>query len=108
MTLLGANSVIGLQLACSYAIDSYYGISSESIVSVILVRNTMGFAIGYGLTPWVTNMGLQNAFLVAAFAGMAECLTFLFFIRYGKQLRVASRARYEKYVARMVQDGVAH
>jgi hypothetical protein len=28
-----------------------------ALTSVILIRNTMSFAIGYGITPWLTNMG---------------------------------------------------
>lgn len=68
----------------------------------------MSFAIGYGITPWVTNMGLQNAFIVAACAGMLQVSSFLVFVRFGKGLRRASTARYRKYVDKMARDGVVH
>lgn len=64
--------------------------------------------MNYGLTPWTTNMGLQNAFLVAAFVGMAQCATFLVFVKYGKQLRMQSATRYAKYVEKMASAGVIH
>jgi hypothetical protein len=46
-----------LQISVAYCIDSYRELGGEAIVTVILVRNTMSFAIGYGVTPWVTNLG---------------------------------------------------
>ncbi|KAK5170585.1 uncharacterized protein LTR77_005173 [Saxophila tyrrhenica] len=106
--VIALTNTIGLQLSVSYCIDSYKDLSGEAMVTVILVRNTMSFAIGYGITPWVTNMGLQNAFIVAAFAGMAQCSTFLLVVKYGKGLRRDSAGRYKKYVDRMADQGVVH
>ena len=108
MGVIAATNTIGLQLSVSYALDSYKDLGGEAIVTVILVRNTMSFAIGYGITPWVTNMGLQNAFIVAAFAGMAQVATFFLMIRWGKGLRRDSGPRYAKYVEKMASDGMVH
>lgn len=58
------------------------------------------------ITPWVTNMGLQNAFVVAAFAGLAQVLSFLVFVKYGRGLREASRERYGVYVREMNAAGL--
>ena len=108
MGVIALTNTIGLQLSVSYCIDSYKDLAGEAMVTVILVRNTMSFAIGYGLTPWVTNMGLQNAFIVAAFVGMAQCATFFIFVRYGKSLRRSSAPRYAKYVQKMASSGMVH
>ena len=108
MGVIALTNTIGLQLSVSYCIDSYKDLAGEAIVTVILVRNTMSFAIGYGVTPWVTNMGYQNAFILAAFAGMAQCLTFLIFVKYGKTLRRKSGDRYRKYVEKMASEGMVH
>ena len=108
MGVIALTNTIGLQLSVSYCIDSYRDLSGEAMVTVILVRNTMSFAIGYGITPWVTNMGLQNAFLVAAFAGMAQVASFLVFVRFGKGLRRQSAGRYGKHVEKMASQGVIH
>lgn len=48
MGVIGFTNGLGLQLSISYCIDSYRELSGEAIVTVILVRNTMSFAINYG------------------------------------------------------------
>lgn len=60
------------------------------------------------ITPWVTQMGLQNAFIVAAFAGLAQVLTVFLFIRYGRDMRQASVGRYEYYREKMMAAGLIH
>jgi hypothetical protein len=108
MGIIALTNTIGLQLSVDYCINSYKDLSGEAMVTVILVRNTMSFAIGYGITPWVDNMGLQNAFITAAFAGLAQCLTFLLMVKYGKRLRQMSMKRYAKYVEQMAAVGMIH
>lgn len=99
MGVIALTNIIGLQLSVNYAVDSYRALGAEAIVTVILVRNTMSFAIGYGISPWVEGMGLQNAFVVAAMVGMAQVCSFFAFVRWGKALRVQSVPRYEKMLA---------
>lgn len=106
MGMIAATAFAALQLPIAYCVDSYYALSSEAVVTVILVRNSMSFAVGYGITPWIENMGFQNAFLVAAFVGLAQTATFLVFTKWGKSLRMASLGRYEKFVSRMKRDVV--
>ena len=97
-------------------------------MTVILIRNTMSFAIGYGVTPWVTNLGsvstsleiahlaltsialysYQNCFIVAAAAGLVQILSFLIFVKYGKMFRMNSTQRYFKYVKEMGKAGLVH
>jgi hypothetical protein len=98
MGVIAASNSIGVQLSVSYCIDSYKDLSGEAMVTVIIIRNTMSFAMGYGITPWVTDMGYQNAFIVAAFAGLGQVLTFLAVVKWGKGWRNMTKARYYKYV----------
>lgn len=108
MGVIAFTNTVGLQLSVSYCIDSYRELSGEAMVTVILIRNTMSFAIGYGITPWVARMGLQNAFIVAAFAGLAQVLTVFFFIRYGQSMRRGSVGRYQHYREEMMAAGLSH
>lgn len=101
MGVIAATALIALQLPIAYCLDSYYALASEAIVTVILIRNTMSFAIGYGITPWLTNMGYQNAFITCAFAGLAVTSTFGIMVTWGKSLQIASWARYERAAARV-------
>ncbi|KAF5609280.1 transporter HOL1 [Fusarium subglutinans] len=76
----------------------YYELSGDAIVTIILVRNTMSFAISYGITPWITNMGYQNCFISAAFIALAACSACFVMIRFGKLLRQRSAPRYKELV----------
>lgn len=53
-------------------------------------------------------MGYQNAFITAAFAGLAQTLTFLVFVKWGKQWRRASAERFLKYVKEIQEAGLVH
>ncbi|KAM0162832.1 hypothetical protein ACHAQE_001616 [Botrytis cinerea] len=108
MFLIAGSNAIGLQLSVSYCIDSYKDLSGEAMATVIIIRNTMSFAMGYGITPWVTNMGYQNAFIVAAFAGLAQVLTFFAVVKWGKSWRNNTKGRYYKYVKENEILGVTH
>lgn len=94
MGCLAFTSALGVTLSVNYMIDSYHDISGDAIVAVILVRNTMSFAISYGITPWLTTLGYQNCFISAAFIGMAASAVFLIMIKYGKALRSRTTERY--------------
>lgn len=108
MCVIATTNTIGLQLSVAYCIDSYRALSGEAIITVILVRNTMSFAIGYGITPWVEDMGLQNCFITAAFVGLAQVCTVFLMIKYGKRLREMSVPRYNSYVEKMAKSGMIH
>jgi hypothetical protein len=108
MGVIAASNSIGVQLSVSYCIDSYKDLSGEAMVTVIIIRNTMSFAIGYGVTPWVTNMGYQNAFILAAFAGLAQVLTFLGAVKWGKSWRNMTKQRYYRFVKESENLGVSH
>lgn len=98
MGCLAFTSTVGITLSVNYLIDSYHNISGDAIVTVIIVRNTMSFAISYGITPWITNLGYQNCFISAAFVGMAASSAFFIMIKYGKPLRVKSASKYWELV----------
>lgn len=66
------------------------------------------FYESHSITPWITNMGLQNAFIVAGFAGMAQILTVFLFIQYGQSLRQASSGKYHRYKEEMVAAGLVY
>ncbi|KAK8158883.1 major facilitator superfamily domain-containing protein [Phyllosticta citrichinensis] len=105
---IACTNTVGITLSVAYAIDSYRALGGESIVTVILVRNTMSFAIGYGITPWVDGMGLEKCFITAAFVGLAQCLTFLLMVKWGKGLRRDGAGRYVHYVEEMAKSGMIH
>ena len=124
MCMLAFTNTSGITLSVNYMVDSYRELSGVAMVSMILVRNTMSFAIGYGyvscvmkknfiltelsITPWIENMGYQNCFISAAFIGLACALTFLVMIKFGKSIRVNSREKYWKIVEENWEKGMVH
>lgn len=89
--------VTGGSIALAYNVDCFKDISGDSTTSVIIVRNTMGFAVSYGITPWYTNMGVQNCFITAGILSLACTATFLVMLWKGKALRRFSAPTYWKY-----------
>ncbi|KAJ5664724.1 hypothetical protein N7462_011537 [Penicillium macrosclerotiorum] len=98
----------GITLSVNYLVDSYRELSGVAMATVIIVRNTMSFAIGYGITPWIDNLGYQNCFISAAFVGMACAAVFLVMIKYGKSCRIRSREKYWQIVQENLAKGMGH
>ena len=98
----------GITLSVNYLVDSYRDLGGDGITSIILVRNTMSFAIGYGITPWLDGLGLQDCFISAAFVGMAASSVFLLMIWKGKSFREKSRVKYWSLVRKHVEMGMVH
>ncbi|KAK5312882.1 hypothetical protein LTR93_011153 [Exophiala xenobiotica] len=104
MGMLSCANGIGIAFSCTYLIDTYHEISGEAMTTVIIVRNTMGFAIGYAITPWILNLGVQNCFISAAFVGMAVSSCFFIMILWGKGFREKSRVKYWNLVAKQMSE----
>lgn len=108
MGLIGCCIAMGAHLSLSYCIDTYTDFGADAVVATMCIRNTMGFAIGYGITPWTEDLGYQNAFLIAAAAGLLQVLTFLIMVKWGPQIRERSTDRYRRDVDRATELGITH
>ncbi|EIW84522.1 MFS transporter [Coniophora puteana RWD-64-598 SS2] len=97
MGMISCSTGVGSALSIGYALDAYREMAGEVMMAVIIVRNTLSFAIGYGINPWL-GMGLQNTFICAAFVGMGINMTFLGVMRWGKGWRRRSAGQYWAYV----------
>ncbi|GMK54262.1 hypothetical protein CspeluHIS016_0108480 [Cutaneotrichosporon spelunceum] len=99
--LVAFTSASGGAFALNYVMDSYKDLGGEVVLTTILIRNSLSFAIGYGITPWL-NMGLQNTFITAAMVGMALYGSFVIMTKWGRRFRKHSRKSYWNYVASSV------
>ncbi|TKA25236.1 hypothetical protein B0A50_05934 [Salinomyces thailandicus] len=97
---LGFQNTVGAGAAFSYLVDTYTEMSGDALTAVIVVRNTMSFAINYGITPWTENLGLSDAFVTAAMVGLVCVATTVPFIWKGKEVRSRSKRAYWKMVTR--------
>ncbi|PLN82855.1 MFS general substrate transporter [Aspergillus taichungensis] len=108
MCILALTNTCGVTLSVNYLVDSYRELSGDAMSSIILVRNTMSFAVGYGITPWIDNLGYQNCFISAAFIGLACSAVFLVMIKWGKGCRIRSREKYWAIVKENQAKGMGH
>ncbi|KAL1894173.1 hypothetical protein Sste5346_005959 [Sporothrix stenoceras] len=108
MGMLSFANTCGITLSVNYLIDSYKEMSADGMATVIIIRNTMSFAIGYGITPWLDNLGLQNTFISASMIGLAASAVFVIILVFGKRLRTRSRAAYWALVEDNLAKGMAH
>ncbi|CAK7221333.1 hypothetical protein SCUCBS95973_004458 [Sporothrix curviconia] len=108
MGMLSFANTCGITLSVNYLIDSYKEMSADGMATVIFIRNTMSFAIGYGITPWLDNLGLQNTFVSASMIGLAASAVFVGMLFFGKRLRARSRAAYWALVEDNLAKGMAH
>lgn len=91
-------SVCAGAIALAYAVDCFKDISGESVITIIVIRNTIGFAFNYAIDPWIRSMGLQNCFISAGLISLVCTWSFLLMTFFGKKLRVMSAERYWRYV----------
>lgn len=100
--MLTFGCVTGGSIAVSYNVDCFKEIAGETTVSIMLIRNTIGFGISYAITPWWTTQGLQNCFITTAAISLVCTFTFLILIVYGKRIRRCSIPAYRKYMATQI------
>lgn len=105
--LWSANTTAVL-LAVNYLIDTYRDMAGMAMTVIVIIRNTMYFAVAYGIQDWIDGMGLQNAYISCAFIGMAATAVFVPMIRYGKACRQRSTVPYRTMVSEAMRLGMVH
>jgi MFS family permease len=100
--MLTFGCVTGGSIAVRYNVDCFKEIAGETTVSIMVIRNTIGFGISYAITPWWETQGLQNCFITAGMISVACTFTFFALIVYGKRLRRWSIPAYEHFSRTMV------
>ncbi|ODV84170.1 hypothetical protein CANARDRAFT_201547 [[Candida] arabinofermentans NRRL YB-2248] len=91
---------MGSAVAINYIIDSYKEVSGDSLVTMILIRNSMGFGFSYAVTPWLNAVGVQNLYIALG------CLGFFFWglsfamIAVGKKFRSATAQHYWSFISK--------
>ncbi|CAD0092216.1 unnamed protein product [Aureobasidium vineae] len=105
---LAISSTLCLSTAIQYATSAYRDLSGELITTIILIRNTLSFAINYGINPWIDTMGTQNTFVTAAVIAFVLHSTMFLIIPFGHRLREHSARRYWTYVEKARAKGLGH
>ncbi|CDK27154.1 unnamed protein product [Kuraishia capsulata CBS 1993] len=104
----GGCIILGAASACTYTVDTYREMSCEAMVIVVLIRNTMNFAMDYGITPWISNTGLKKTFLAGGFICFFCAGTFLIMELTGPYWRRKTKDRYWKIIEGRRAKGICH
>ncbi|EXJ94380.1 hypothetical protein A1O1_02774 [Capronia coronata CBS 617.96] len=75
------------------------GLLGEGMITMTLIRNTMGFAMGYAITPWFETDGIRNTFITISILSIVLTCAFFPFIYFGKAERKRTADRYRRYAA---------
>lgn len=105
---LAFSNAAGLTLSLAYLIDCYRELGGEAVTTAIIVRNSMAFAINYGITPWLENLGYRRCFGSAAAVAVGTSSVFLVVVWKGKWVRERSAERYWRLVERLGEMGMVH
>lgn len=99
-------SCICVSTAIHYATSSYRDLAGELITTIILIRNTLSFALNYGITPWVTAEGTRNTMITVAAIAFVWNGSMFVMIKYGRRLRENSAKRYWTWVEQAKAKGL--
>ncbi|KAK2027472.1 major facilitator superfamily transporter [Colletotrichum zoysiae] len=105
---LAINNALSVAGSLGYAISSYPELSGGMITTCILIRNTMSFAINYGITPWLNHMGYRDTYIIVAAIGFVWNASIFVVTKYGRQVREKSAKRYWRDVAKAHAKGLSH
>lgn len=105
---LAMNSSLCVAAALGYAISSYRELSGQMVTTCVLIRNTMSFAINYGITPWLEASGYLRVYCIVAGIGLVWNASLFLMVRYGRTIRGKTAERYWKDVAHAKARGLSH
>ncbi|KAL3446019.1 putative MFS transporter [Aspergillus insuetus] len=106
--LVGFATTSGILISTTYLVDCYRYLAADGLTSVMLIRNTMSFAIGYGITPWVDGMGVRDCFVTAACVSFVASLLWIPMTWWGKRFRRRSQESYQRLLEGQATLGVVH
>ncbi|POS70695.1 major facilitator superfamily transporter [Diaporthe helianthi] len=106
--LLANSNALCVSAALNYAISSYRELSGGMVVTCVLIRNTLSFAINYAITPWLEATGYQNTYITVAAIGFVWNASLFGMVRWGRKLREVTAERYWKDVAKARKKGLSH
>ncbi|KUJ06784.1 major facilitator superfamily transporter [Mollisia scopiformis] len=106
--ILAISSTLCLSTAIQYATSAYRDLGGELITTIILIRNTLSFAINYGITPWIEAEGQRETFITVACIALLCNATMFPAIWWGKGFRVRSAGTYWGWVESARAKGLSH
>ncbi|KAH7160474.1 major facilitator superfamily transporter [Dactylonectria estremocensis] len=105
---LAINAALCVGSALNYVICSYPELSGQLVTTCVLIRNTLSFAINYGITPWLNASGYLRVYCIVAGIGFVWNASVFVMARYGRWMRERTAERYWRDVDRARAKGLGH
>lgn len=105
---IATNGTLCVSAALGYAMSSYPELSGQMVTTCVLIRNTLSFAINYGITPWLNASGYLRVYCTVGGIGLAWNASLFAMARYGRKLREGTAARYYRDVEYARAKGLSH
>lgn len=102
------NAALCVSTALAYAMNSYPELASQMVTTCVLIRNTLSFAINYGITPWLNASGYLRVYCIVAGIGFVWNASLFLMTRYGRGLRQMTAERYYRDVDQARAKGLSH
>lgn len=102
------NGTICVSAALQYAISSYPELSGQMVTTCVLIRNTLSFAINFGITPWLRSSNYLTVYCILAGIGFVWNASLFVMTRYGRKIREITADRYWRDVERARAQGLSH
>lgn len=94
LAMISSTFPLGSAIAINYIIDCYKEVSGDGLVTMILIRNSMGFGFSYAVTPWLLAVGTQNLYIAIGCIGLFIWSLSFVMIIFGKRFRKQTAISY--------------
>ncbi|QGA18659.1 hypothetical protein EYB26_006344 [Talaromyces marneffei] len=81
-------------VSLTLVIDSYRNLTGDAFTGVAFLRNVISIGVPFGITPWISNSGLQNMFIECGFISLLVLSLTILIILYGKRSRARLAPQY--------------
>ncbi|CAH0044828.1 unnamed protein product [Clonostachys solani] len=105
---LAINSSLSVAGALNYAIGSYPELAGQMVTTCVIIRNTLSFAINFGITPWLNASGYLVVYCVVAGISLVWNASIFVMTRFGRSMREKTAAKYWREVDRARAKGLGH
>ncbi|KAF4873536.1 putative MFS-type transporter [Colletotrichum siamense] len=96
-----------MDVSFTIVIDTYKAGTAESFVFITFIRNAASIGVPFAVVPWLNSMSLTNISIICGCVATSICFLFIPLLIWGRGIRVALHARYDKLVAETQDVGAS-
>ncbi|GKT91287.1 major facilitator superfamily transporter [Colletotrichum tofieldiae] len=95
-----------MDVSFTVVIDTYKEITAESFVFITFIRNAATIGVPFAIVPWMNSMSLTSISAISGSIASVVCFLYIPLLIWGRQIRVALHARYDRLAMEAGQTGL--